>query len=39
MAASDLGAVAAIERSITKSRRTSALQAHLRRQTHLADFI
>src|SRR3970282_1903402 len=37
MAASDLGAVAAIERSITKSRRTSALQAHLRRQLRAGE--
>jgi len=32
MRASDLGALAAIERRITGSRRTSALQGHLRRQ-------
>src|SRR3970282_2113493 len=37
MAASDLGAVAGIERSITKSRRTSALQAPLRRQLRAGE--
>src|SRR3970282_3010192 len=37
MAASDLGAVAGIERSITKSRRTSALQTYVRRQLRAGE--